>query len=136
LQEQLKKAHFVIAQLKHINRELKKKSLEEAFRKNTYVIGERSELSTPTGSKTRSKGKVVEQALEVKETPKLGVPLTRSSTRNLQHQEEIPTQNQPTEKKDDEGKNTFKRLNKHLREAQNVIFQLKERDKESKMKFS
>jgi hypothetical protein len=63
------------------------------------------------------------------------VPLTRSSTVKLQHQEEIPTQNQPTKKKYDEGKHTFKRLNKQLREAQNVIFQLREGDREFKMKF-
>jgi hypothetical protein len=136
LQEQLKKAHFVIAQLQHENRELKKKSLEEYFRKDTSVIGERSTLSTPTGSKTRSKGKAVEQTPEVEEIPKPSVPLTRSSTRKLQHQEEIPAQNQPAEKKDDEGKHTFKRLNKQLREAQNVIFQLREGDREFKMKFA
>jgi hypothetical protein len=99
LQGQLKEAYFVIAQLQHENRELKRKSLEEASRKDTSVIVE------------------------------------RPATRKLQHQKEIPTQNQLAEKKDDEGKHTFKRLNKQLREAQNMIFQLREEDKKSKMKF-
>jgi hypothetical protein len=83
LQEQLKKAHFVIAQLQHENRELKKKSLEEVFRKDASMMGERSALSTPIGSKTRSKGKAVEQTPEVEEFPMPSVPLTRSSTRKL-----------------------------------------------------
>jgi hypothetical protein len=60
LQKQLKKAHSVIAQLQHENRELKKKSLEGDFRKDTFVIRERSTLSTPTSSKTRSKRKATE----------------------------------------------------------------------------
>jgi hypothetical protein len=41
LQEQLKKDHFVISQLQHENRELKKKSLKESFKKDTSVIVER-----------------------------------------------------------------------------------------------
>jgi hypothetical protein len=81
------------------------------------VIGERSALSTPTGSKTRSKGKAIEQTPKVGEIPKPSFPLTRSSTRKLQHQEEILAQNQPAERKYDEGKNTFKRLSKHITES-------------------
>jgi hypothetical protein len=117
LQEQLKKASIVIAQLQHENKELKKKSLEEDFRKDTPMIVERSTLSTQIGSKTRSKGKTIKQTPEVEEIPKPSVPLTRPSTSKLQHQKEIPTQSQPIEKKDDEGKHTFKRINKKLREA-------------------
>jgi hypothetical protein len=60
LQEQLKKAHFVIAQLQHENRELKKKSLENVFKKDISVIGERSVLSISVGSKTKNKGKAIE----------------------------------------------------------------------------
>jgi hypothetical protein len=52
------------------------------------VTGEKVVLSTPTGSKTKGKGKVVEKSPELKEIPKTGVPLKRSSMRNLQYQEE------------------------------------------------
>jgi hypothetical protein len=51
--------------------------------KDTFVIGERSALSTPNGSKTRRKGKAVEHTPKVKEIPKHSVPLTRSSSRKL-----------------------------------------------------
>jgi hypothetical protein len=44
LQEQLKKAHFVIAQLQHENRELKKKSLEEVFQER--YLCDRRKVST------------------------------------------------------------------------------------------
>jgi hypothetical protein len=98
-----------------------------SFKERYLCVRERPSLSTPTGSTKRSKGKEVDHTPEVKEVPKPSVPLTRSSTRKLQHQEEIPTHNQPVENKDDEGKHTFKRLNKQLIESQNVIFQLRER---------
>jgi len=42
----------------------------------------------------------------VKEIPKFVFPLTRSSTRKFKTQEEPPTTNHPTEKKDD-GDNTL-----------------------------
>jgi hypothetical protein len=61
LQEQLKKAHFVITQLQHENKEMKKKYLEHACKKYTSVTGETSVPLTPTGSKTKAKGKVVEK---------------------------------------------------------------------------
>jgi hypothetical protein len=38
LQEELKKDHFFIVQLQHENRELKKKSLENVFKKDFSVI--------------------------------------------------------------------------------------------------
>jgi hypothetical protein len=141
LQEQLKKAHFVIAQLQHENREMKKRALEEAFKKDTPVTGEKAVLSTPTGSKTKGKGKVVEKIPEVKEIPKPSVPLTRSSARKLQSQEETPAKIQPTETKKKktthgEGQHTFNRLRKQLREAQDVIIQLREENRRANMKFT
>jgi hypothetical protein len=57
LQEQLKKAHFFIAQLQHENREMKKKSLEQASKKDILVTGETSVPVTPTGSKKKVKGR-------------------------------------------------------------------------------
>ena len=97
LQVQLKKAHFVIALLQHENREMKKKSLEQASKKDISIAGETSVVVTPTGSKTKGKGKVVEKSPQVKEIPKPNVPLTISSAKKMQSQEENPTKSQPTE---------------------------------------
>jgi hypothetical protein len=137
LQEQLKKSHFVIAQLQHENREMKKKYLEQASKKDISVIGETSVPVTPTSSKTKGKGKAVEQSPEVKEIPKPIVPLTRSSAKKLKTQEEPPTKSQPIEKKSttcDEGQHTFKILRKQLREAQDMIIQQREENRREKMK--
>jgi hypothetical protein len=61
LQEQLRKSHFFIAQLQHENREMKKKALEQASKKDISVTGETSVPVTPTRSKTKGKGKAVEK---------------------------------------------------------------------------
>ena len=63
---------------------MKKEALEQASKKYILVIGETSVPLTPTGSKTKGKGKVVEKIPKVKEIPKPSVPLTKSSARKLQ----------------------------------------------------
>jgi hypothetical protein len=67
--------------------------------------------------------------------------LTRSSARKLQSQEETPTKrpaNRKEKKKTTHGEDqhTFKILRKQLREAQNVIIQLMEEDRQAKIKCS
>jgi hypothetical protein len=57
LEEQLKKAHFVIAQLQHENREMKKKSLEHESKKDILVTCETSVPITPTCYKKKVKGR-------------------------------------------------------------------------------
>jgi hypothetical protein len=113
---------------------MKKKDLEQTSKKDISTIGETSVPVTPTRSKTKCKGKTVEQISEVKEMPKFIVPLTRSSARKLKTQEEPPTTNQPTNKKDDGGQHTFNRLRKQLREAQDMIIQQREENKKTKLK--
>jgi hypothetical protein len=113
---------------------MKKQALEQASKKDISVTGETSVPATPTRSKTKCKGKTVEQSSEVKEIPKFIVPLTRSLARKLKTQEEPPTKTQPTKRKDDEGQHTFKRLRKQLREAQDMIIQQREENRKTKMK--
>jgi hypothetical protein len=60
--------------------------------------------------------------------------LTRSSTRKFKTQEEPPTTNHPTEKKDDGGQHTFNRLRKKSREAKDMIIQQREENKKTKLK--
>jgi hypothetical protein len=134
LQEQLKKAHFLISQLQHQNREIKKKALEQTSKKDISATGETSVPVTPTSSKRKCKGKTVEQSSEVKEMPKFIVPLTRSSTRKLKTKEEPPTTNQPIDKKDDGKQHTFNRLRKKLRESQDIIIQQREENRKTKLK--
>jgi hypothetical protein len=67
LREHLKKAHFVIMNLEHENRELKKKSLENVFKKDFSIIEKWSVPSISTGSKTNNKGKAIKKTAEVKE---------------------------------------------------------------------
>jgi hypothetical protein len=120
---------------------MKKISLEESFKKYTPVLGEKSVPSTPTSSKTRVKGKVAKKSLEVKEIPKPNVPLTRSSAKKLQSREETPENIQPIEmekKKTTHGKDqhTINRLREQLREAQEMIIQLREENRREQMKFT
>jgi hypothetical protein len=66
---------------------MKKKSLEQASKKDISIAGETSVVVTPTRSKTKGKGKVVEKIPKVKEIPKPSVPLTRSLVIKLLSQE-------------------------------------------------
>jgi hypothetical protein len=63
---------------------MKKQSLEQASKKDISEIGETSVHVTPTGSKTKGKGKVVDKSLYVKEIPKPSVLVTRSLAIKLQ----------------------------------------------------
>jgi len=98
LQEQLKKAHFVIAQLQHESREMKKKALEQAFKKDILVEGEILLPLTPIGSKEKGKGKEVELNPEVEEICMPRLSFTRSSVRKLHTQEGTPSKDQSTTK--------------------------------------
>jgi hypothetical protein len=69
--------------LQHENRERKKKSLEQASKKDISVTVETLVHVTPIGYETKGKGKAVKQCLEVKEIPRPSVPLTRSSVIKL-----------------------------------------------------
>jgi len=62
---------------------MKKKSLEHSSKKDVSITDETSVPLTPTGSKTKGKGKVVEESSEVKKKPKPNFPLTRSLARKL-----------------------------------------------------
>jgi hypothetical protein len=129
LQEQLKKAHFVIAQVKHKNREMKKKYLEQSFNKYTLVEGERSMYLNPTDSKEKGKWKAVELSSEVEEIPRPRIPFTRSSTRKLHSQKGTPAKDQPTTKDNKSTSTGEGKYTKHMREAQNVIIQLREENR-------
>lgn len=81
----MKRAHLVIAQLHHENRELKKIALE-----NTPNIGEIDPLIKKIPLVTKSKGKenVVTESVQELEASLARITVTRSSTRNLQLQKE------------------------------------------------
>jgi hypothetical protein len=138
LQDQLKEAQHVIAQSYYENREMKRKLAERVSNIQTPQdeIGLKKESTSkvPEGSK----GKEIRKSPKTMEFTKPTTPLTRSSARKISSEykpvEETHAQGQPVsiEKihtSPGEGEKTVKWLNKQLREAQDLIIQLREENK-------
>jgi len=123
LQEQLKKAHMVIAQLQRENRELKKFIVEKTIETIQYVAVDKT---TPSAAKSKGKEKVMNEDVKKGEAP--AARITKSSSRKLQVQEE------KTEV--DERKHTFNKLRRQLKETHREIFELKQQDEMAKKQMS
>jgi hypothetical protein len=77
----------------------------------------------------------VELIPEVEEIPRPRLPFTRSSARKLHSQEGTPAKDQPTKKDKKSTSLGEGKYTKQLREAQNVIIQLREENRQIKLKF-
>jgi hypothetical protein len=120
MQQQLREAHHVIAQFYQESRELKRKLAEKAPEAHTP--------QTKADPKNEiSKGKGVLQSPKITVSVKPSTPVTRSSARK----KSADVQGQPAaierpHTSPGEGEKTVKWLNKQLREAHDLIIQLRE----------
>jgi hypothetical protein len=120
MQQQLREAQHVITQFYQESRELKRKPAEKAPEAQTPQTKEdpKSEIS---------KGKGVLQSPEIAITIKPSTPVTRSSARKKGA--DVQGQHAAMERphtSPGEGEKTMKWLNKQLREAHDLIIQLRE----------